>query len=454
MTVAKKVKVPVVSQAELPPYRLVGTHELVEFKNNPRLHSPDQIEIIAASIREFGWTNPVLIDAHSGIIAGHGRVLAARKLGLAEVPCIELAHLTDAQRRAYVIADNQTALRAGWDDELLRLELGELKALDFDLGVLGFETGALEDLLAPAGRGAGQGDPDAMPEPLAGPVTRLGDLWNLGRHRLLCGDAMANSDVEQLLGGAKPDLANCDPPYGIHVVKGGAIKNERRPAGRVHGHGKAALSSNPGAIIETGVYAEVIGDDSTDTAIAAYKVLADIGVPTLVLWGGNYYANALPPSRCWFVWDKEVSGSFADIEMAWTNCDQVARLFRHQWNGLMKASERGERRMHPTQKPVALAEWVIETAAPKAAAMLDLFLGSGSSLIAAERKNIAHFGMELAPVYCDLSIIRWQKFTGLEATLLHGDLAGKTFAQVQNERHQQSAPQDGREPSPEVAEYA
>jgi hypothetical protein len=160
-----------------------------------------------------------------------------------------------------------------------------------------------------------------------------------------------------------------------------------------------------------------------------------MGIPAVVMWGGNYYADRLPPSRCWLVWDKENTGTFADAELAWTNQDAITRLLRHQWSGLIKASERGERRIHPTQKPVALAEWVIETVAPHANTTLDLFIGSGSTLIAAERKGLQFFGVEISPAYIDCSVTRWQNFTGKTATL---ESTGQTFAEVSASRRAKS----------------
>jgi hypothetical protein len=261
-----------------------------------------------------------------------------------------------------------------------------------------------------------------------------------GRHRLVCGDCTDAETVEKLCEGVVPDLANCDPPYGVNIVKGASVGGAKpfgsvtavafgkigggKPhpyagakQGRVHGPARKA-------IIQPGVYAPVIGDDSTETAVAAYAVLTALDVPVIVLWGGNYFADKLPASRCWLVWDKETTGTFADAELAWTNQDKITRLFRHQWSGLMKASERGERRVHPTQKPVALAEWVIKTIAPDAKNVIDLFMGSGSTLIACERLQKRCFGMELAPPYIDVSILRWQNFTGEKATL---EATGETF---------------------------
>ncbi len=374
-----------------------------------------------------------MVDEHEAIIAGHGRLDAARKLGMAEVPTITLTGLSDEQKRALVLADNQLALNAGWDAELLALELGELGDAGFDLSLVGFSDEELAAILADTTEGLT--DPDDVPEAPADPVSVLGDVWTLGRHRLVCGDATARSDIEILTAGIVPDLANCDPPYGINVVRGGSISGAKpfgkvgggKPhpfAGRVHGRAR-------NAIIEPGIYAPIIGDDTTETAIAAYHMLTDLGVPAIVMWGGNYFADALPASRCWLVWDKENTGSFADCELAWTNQDAIARLFRHQWSGLIKASERGERRVHPTQKPSALADWVSETVNAKAETVIDLFLGSGATLISAERTKRTMFGMELSPAYVDVALLRWQAFTGQQAT--HAS-TGATFSETQDER--------------------
>lgn len=384
----------------------MSVEKLIPYARNARTHSDAQVAQIAASMREFGWTNPVLVDGRGGIIAGHGRVLAARKLGIKDVPCIVLGHLSETQKRALILADNKLALSAGWDDELLRIEVDELKLEDFDLSLTGFDSEEIDALLAPPAT-EGLTDPDDVPELSDKAVSKQGDVWQLGRHRLMCGDSTNAVDVERLTGGVVPDLAICDPPYGVSIVRGGSVGGAK-PFGCEHGRAKRA-------IIEPGTYAPIIGDDTTETAVKSHAVLVSIGVPAIVLWGGNYFANLLPPSRCWLAWDKENTGTFADIELAWTNQDAVARLFRHQWSGLIKASERGERRVHPTQKPVALADWVCEVIAPKAEKIIDLFLGGGGTLISAERKGKTLYAMEMAPVYVDVAIRRWEAFTGVGA---------------------------------------
>ena len=196
-----------------PPYKAAAVQDLIPYTNNARTHSDAQVAQIAASILEYGFTNPILVDGANGIIAGHGRLLAARKLGMTEVPVIALSHLTPAQRRAYILADNRLALSAGWDDDLLRLELGVIQAEGFDLQLTGFDIGEIDALFAvPTG---GLTDPDHIPDLPADPVTRPGDIWCLGRHRLICGDATDPVVVSAVLAGVKPHLCVSDPPYGV-----------------------------------------------------------------------------------------------------------------------------------------------------------------------------------------------------------------------------------------------
>jgi 16S rRNA G966 N2-methylase RsmD len=389
----------------------VKTEALIPYARNSRTHSEQQVAQIAASIREFGFTNPVLIDANNGIIAGHGRVMAAQKLGRKDVPCLRLDHLTDAQKRAYVLADNQLALNAGWDDEMLRIELDELKAVDFDLSLIGFDDDELGALLAGSGT-EGLTDEDDVPEAPDQPVTVEGDVWLLGQHRLMCGDSTSIDAVERLMDGRAVDCVYTDPPYGISIVQGNKV-----------GGSNVVQSSN---------YAPVANDNSIEVAVAAISVIATLGAKVQIIWGGNYYAASLPNSSCWIVWDKKNSGNFADCELAWTNQTTAVRKFEHMWNGMVKASEHGQKRVHPTQKPIALAEWCIDNYAEECVTVLDLFGGSGSTLIACETRRKDCFVMELSAAYCDVIIKRWQDFTGKQATL---EATGQTFADVTGERN-------------------
>ena len=375
---------------------ILNINDLVNWSGNARRHSPAQVDQIARSIGEFGFTNPVLISAKNQIIAGHGRVMAAKKLSIIEIPCIRLSSLTEIQTRAYVIADNQIALNAEWDTDLLALEIEALKDSDFDLSLMGLEESFIEDILKLESN-IGLTDEDDVPETQDQAVTVLGDVWILGNHRLMCGDSTSIDAVEKLMAGQKADMVFTDPPYGISIVSGG---------GKVGGRN----------IVKAGVYAPVAGDDSIDVAVEVIQVIATLGAKVEIIWGGNYYANSLPNSSCWIVWDKQNTGNFADCELAWTNQTTAVRKFEHMWNGMIKASENGQKRVHPTQKPVALAAWCLEQYGDECKTVLDLFGGSGSTLIACEKTGRKCRMMELAPKYCDVIIKRWQDFTGKIAT--------------------------------------
>jgi DNA modification methylase len=424
------------------------------YDKNARTHPDAQIAALVNIMRDSGFTNPILIDDDDVIVGGHGRAIAAAKLKMTEVPCVRLSGLTPDQIKAIRLSDNATGLASGWDDALLRVELADLQASGFDLSLTGFSSLELTGLFSTQEQVAA---PDDAPPPPANPVSVLGDIWLLGDHRIMCGDSLDIAQVRMLLNGVTPELANCDPPYGINIVKG-ASDGGAKPFGKktsgstvqAYGNGGAPFGGwkdgdrqtrtpkqgrergpAKNAIILPGYYDAIIGDDTTDTAVAVYHLLVSLGVPAIALWGGNYFANHLPPSRCWLVWDKETNGNFADAELAWTNQDKVVKILKHQWSGLMKASERGQRRVHPTQKPVALAEWVADTISPKARTVLDLFLGSGSVLIAAQNRNLTCFGMEMAPAYIDVAVARWEAFCGGKALLAE---TGETFDEVKARR--------------------
>lgn len=383
--------------------------ELIPYVKNSRTHSDEQIAQIAASIKEFGWTNPILVDGSNGIIAGHGRLMAARKLGFKEVPTIELADLTETQKKAYIIADNRLALNAGWDNEMLTIELNDLLADGFALEMLGFDPKELNALLD-SEVVEGLTDEDAVPEVPDEPKTKMGDIYQLGNHRLMCGDSTSIDAVDKLMDGKSVDMVYTDPPYGISIVTrnkvgGGGFFGGKKNAGKT----KYVESSN---------FAPIAGDDSIDVAIEAIQVIQTLGAQVEIIWGGNYYANHLSNSSCWIVWDKQNTGNFADAELAWTNQKTAVRIFKHMWNGMVKASEHGQKRVHPTQKPVALAEWCYDQYGKECKTVIDLFAGSGSSLIACETKKKQGFMMELSPAYCDVIVKRWEDFTGKKAVLL------------------------------------
>lgn len=371
--------------------------DLVPYVNNSRTHSDEQIAQIAASIQEFGFTNPVLIGDDNVLIAGHGRVLAARKLRLKDVPCMVISGLTETQRRALVLADNRLALSAGWDTEMLALEMQALQDDGYDLALTGFDDDEIKKMLVEAVEG--ETDDDDVPEEPAEPITKLGDTWLLGAHRLRCGDSTNPNDVNALLGGGSIDMVFTDPPYGINEKgdrskRGGACKGNKL---------------------------KDFVDDSVQYAIDAYTLCEAMKIPRQVWWGANYYCHALPQSNNWFIWDKRVDekqkDTQSDCEMAWVKSKWSSiRIFRHLWKGMIKGSEHGTKRVHPTQKPVALAEWAFDYF-KDVKTVLDLFLGSGSTLIACEKTGRICYAMELEPVYVDVAVKRWENFTGKKAVL-------------------------------------
>jgi len=401
-----------------------GVSDLVPYARNSRTHSEEQVSQIAASIKEWGWTVPVLIDPEGGLIAGHGRILAAQRLGIETVPCMVANGWTDAQKKAYVIADNKLALNAGWDDEMLKVEIGELSDLDFDLSLTGFDDDELGAFLADEPT-EGLTDEDEVPEVPEVPVTVEGDVWLLGRHRLMCGDSTSIDAVERLMDGRKADMVLTDPPYGISIVQSSKVGG-----GGAFG-GKKNEKKDKSNVVAASNFAPVANDDSIDVAVSAIALIATLGAKVEIIWGGNYYAASLPNSSCWIVWDKKNSGNFADCELAWTNQTTAVRKFEHMWNGMVKASEHGQKRVHPTQKPIALTEWCLDNYAEECKAILDLFGGSGSTLIGCETRGKDCYMMELSTSYCDVIIKRWQDFTGQQATL---DGEGLTFSEIEVSR--------------------
>jgi DNA modification methylase len=389
----------------------VQVEDLIPYALNSRTHSDEQVAQLAASIREFGFTNPILIDQDSNIIAGHGRLLAARKSKMAQVPAVVVTGLDDRKRRALVIADNKLALNAGWDEEALRVELEDL-AGDFGK-LIGFSEDELVDLLRGDEATEGLTDEDAVPDAPEVPVTVEGDVWLLGRHRLMCGDSTSIDAVERLMGGASIDLVHTDPPYGISESAAKRVTRETNSLAKSNSH------------------LPEFNDATTDAARDAFALCEGMGVKRQVWWGANYYAHALPETANWFVWDKRVEEKQKDVnsdcELAWVKSKwSSVRIFRHLWKGLIKESERGQARVHPTQKPVALVEWVIDYYR-NVKTVLDLFGGSGSTLIGCEKKGCDAFLMELEPYYCDVIIKRWQEFTGEKAT--HEE-SGKTYEEL------------------------
>ena len=364
--------------------------ELIPYVNNSRTHSDEQVAQIAASIKEFGWTNPILVDGQNGIIAGHGRLMAARKLGHKEVPTIELADLTETQKKAYIIADNRLALNAGWDNEMLKLEFDQLAELGFDLELTGFSLDEIDALNPEIIEGLT--DEDATPVIPDEPKTKIGDIYQLGSHRLMCGDSNSVSDIDKLLDGAYPNAIVTDPPYGI------GIDGQKK-----------SVSANPK---HNRKFHEKKSWDSERPDAGIFNWIVGMNVPA-VIWGGNYFADLLPATRGWLYWNKGQDGlTMSDGELAWTTEDKPLRSKTIN-RGKLKGS------VHPTQKPVEIMDFSIKyLKVPEKGAVLDLFAGSGTTAIACEKNKMRSYLMEQDPGYCDAIVKRWEDFTGKKAVLL------------------------------------
>ena len=396
-------------------YRQVA--DLIPYARNARTHSDEQVTRIASSIKEFGFTNPILIDGDNGIIAGHGRLMAAKKLGMREVPTIELSGMTDAQKRAYILADNKLALDAGWDEELLRLEFEELRGGAIDLELTGFSLNEINDILGndPA-NDDGELSEEKISEALTiDPVSTQGTVWVLGKHKVMCGDSTNEQTVSNFCSHA--DLLLTDPPYGINVVSNKSGSNGGDKATTLNKDNKVGFVGNGG---KTSVrkYLSVKDDDSIETAKKACSIAREL-TDNQIIFGGNYFTGFLPASRCWLVWDKENGeNNFADCELAWTSFKTSVRKYEWLWNGMTRQGERSEElaeRIHPTQKPVGLLSEIIKDYSKENQIILDLFGGSGSTLIACEKTNRICNIIEYEPAYVDLIVKRWQDYTGQKA---------------------------------------
>jgi len=400
--------------------------KLEPYSGNARTHSDEQIAQIAASIEEFGFTNPILADGEGVIIAGHGRLLAAQRLGLEKVPVITLDHLTDAQRRALVIADNKIAENAGWDEEMLRLEIEALQELEFDIDLIGFSDEELDDLLGELDggpEGAVDGEDD-VPETPEDPVSQPGDLWILGNHRLLCGNSTVATDVERLLGTVKPLLMVTDPPYGVEYDpswrnQAGAAKTKR--TGKVLNDDRAdwreAWALFPGDV------AYVWHGALHATTVAESLIASGFTIRSQIIWAkdrlvlsrGDYHWQHEP---CWYAVKKTGKGHWVG-DRKQTTLWQIAN------------KDQDAETVHGTQKPVECMRRPIMNNSSPGQAVYEPFMGSGTTLIAAETTGRVCFGIELNPAYVDVAVERWQELTGETATL-EGD--GRSFDEIADER--------------------
>ena len=360
----------------------VTLSKLKPYENNAKIHGAGQIEKLKASIEEFGFLTPCLIDEEYNLIAGHGRVMAAKELGMESVPCVFVEGLTEAQRRAYILADNRLGELGEWDMDLVFSELEELKDMDFDIELTGFELPDETEQI--------EITEDEVPEEVE-TRAKVGDLWKLGGHRLICGDSTDIAVIDRLMDGVKADMVFTDPPYGMNAVSKSGVLSE---------HYKT----------------DIMNDDDNTVAIDAFNLAREYFKDAKqIWWGANYYTECLPSSECWIVWDKNNGASDqTDCELAWANMRSVVRQFT-------MASEKTNR-VHPTQKPSKLFAEILHKFDKDNSVknVVDLFGGSGSTLIACEQLNRKCYMCELDPHYCDVIISRWETLTGREAVLING----------------------------------
>jgi DNA modification methylase len=398
---------------------------LIPYARNARTHSEAQVAQIAASMREWGWTNPVLVDEQSTIIAGHGRVMAAEKLGFDSVPVMVAEGWSDAQKRAYILADNKLALNAGWDEEMLRIELSGLHGDGYDVELTGFTGDELNMMLAP--RTEGLTDPDAVPDVPTEPVTVLGDVWLLGRHRLVCGDSTTVESVDKALNGVKPHLMVTDPPYGVKYDPN--WRNEAdRANGKAYGASAVGKVSNDDRADWSEAWALFPGDVAyvwhgalhaatvaESLAACGFEVRAQIiwAKSRMVIGRGHYHWHHEP---CWYAVKKGGTGH-------WCGDRKQTTL----WTIEHAKSETG----HGTQKPVECMMRPIDNNSSFGQAVYEPFSGSGTTIIAAEMTGRCCHAIELDPGYVDVAVRRWQEFTGKIAT--HAD-TGLSFAEMAADR--------------------
>jgi DNA modification methylase len=437
---------------------------LLPYARNARTHSPAQVKQIAASIAEWGWTMPVLVDDDGVLIAGHGRVLAAQGLGIADVPTMTASGWTEAQVKAYRIADNKLTLNAGWDEGLLTLELGELRGLDFDLPLIGFDSNELLDIL---GNDVGQTDPDAAVAPPEAPATREGDVWRLGSHRLMCGSSLSADAVSALMQGRRASLVATDPPYLVDYSGGQhpGRANEEKDWGE------------RSADVDAASRASRKRDTKNKDWSASYREGTAVNTEQAVAFFADFIRTACEHAAAehaaWYIWHAsarqreleeamERCGLFAHQQIIWAKSRPVLTYSHFMWGhepcfyGWRRGKqplqrpppsegtvwridskiEDGANGIHPTQKPVETVERPISYHTKVGDLLFEPFSGSGTALIAAEKTQRVCYAMELSPPFVDAAVLRWQAFTGQEAVL---DSTGQTFAATATVRAQAAA---------------
>jgi DNA modification methylase len=384
---------------------------LIPYARNAKQHSDAQVAQIAASIREFGWGSPILIDGQNNVIAGHGRLLAARKLGLAEVPVVSMAHLTDIQRRALVLADNKIGENGSWDDELLAIGLTDLKDAGFDLDVVGFDADAVAEIMAGIETTVdGQTDDDEVPEIPVTPISRSGDVWELGKHRLVCGDATDPKSYELLMADAQADMVFTDPPYNVDYAN--SAKDKMR------GKDRPILNDNLGdgfydfllaaltPMLERCAGATYIAMSSSelDTLQQAFRA-AGGKWSTFIIWAKNTFTLGRA----------DYQRQYEPILYGWPEGQNRHWCGDRDQGDVWNIKKPQKNDLHPTMKPVELVERAIRNSSRPGDIVLDPFGGSGTTLIAAEKTGRIGWLIELDPKYVDVIVRRWQDWSGQEA---------------------------------------
>lgn len=386
-------------------YYLADIGSLIPYARNSRTHTDTQIAQVAASIKEFGFLNPVIVSEDNTILAGHARVLAARKLGLEKIPCIKAESLTEAQKRAYIIADNKLSLNAGWDEELLAVEIADLKNEAFDLSLLGFDDKELDKLLSPSGEDITDDDFDVDAELEKPAVTHQGDLWTIGRHRLLCADSTRQENLDRLMDGRKANLTVTDPPYNVdYEGSAGKIRNDNMDDSRFHDFLLSAFRC-AGSVMTDDASIYVFHSDTE--GLNFRKAFAEAGFylsgcciwkkPSLVLGRSPYQWQHEP---CLFGWKKNG---------------------KHQWYSdrrqttIWEFEKPKKNDVHPTMKPIPLIAYCIMNSSMSNTLVLDPFLGSGTTMMACQQSERTCYGLELDPKYCDVIVSRYIGLTGSSA---------------------------------------
>ena len=403
----------------------VPVDRLIPYINNARTHSPEQIKKLRASLREFGFVNPVIIDREYNVIAGHGRIMAAKEEGITEVPCVYVDHLTEAQRKAYILADNRMALDAGWDEELLRVEIDALREMDFDPMLAGFDEKELAALYAGDGEGAADDDFDLSAALEKAAFVQPGDLWMVGRHRLMCGDATKPEDVQKLMDGKRANLIVTDPPYGVSFksASGLTIQNDSIKAEEFYTFLLSAFN-NMAEVLEKGGAAYVFHADTEGLNFRRAFIDAGFHLAGVCIW----VKNSLVLGRSDYQWQHEpiLYGFLQNGKHPWYSDRKQTTI----WN--YDKPKRNEN--HPTSKPLDLLGYPITNSSQENSIVIDTFGGSGSTMMACEQTGRECRMMELDPKYASVILRRFvEDFGSADQVYVERDGARLMYADLVKE---------------------